>query len=73
MMSDEKYLLELGKKIERLASTKYPTQADFSIAAEVGTRTIRRIYRAEQNPTIIVLRKIARALDMELSELITID
>ncbi|WP_070137981.1 helix-turn-helix domain-containing protein [Crocinitomix algicola] len=72
-MSDEKYLLELGKKIERLASSKYPTQADFSIAAEVGTRTIRRIYRAEQNPTIIVLRKIARALEVDLDQLIKLE
>lgn len=72
-MTNEKYLLELGKKIERLASKKFATQTEFSDEAEIGTRTIRRIIKAEQNPTVIVLRKIAKALEVELSELVKID
>ncbi len=73
MLNDEKYLLKLGKKIELLASKKYSTQTEFSDAAEVGTRTLRRIYRAEQNPTILVLRRIANALEVELAELVSLD
>lgn len=73
MEEGEKYLLLLGRKIEKLASEKFKTQTEFSDAAEVDTRTIRRIIKGEQNPTILVLRKLARALEIEVSELIKIE
>lgn len=49
---------------------KLKTQTQFSDAAEVDTRTIRRIIKGEQNPTILVLRKLAKALEIEVSELV---
>lgn len=70
MKEEEKYLLLLGRKIEKLAAEKFKTQTQFSDAAEVDTRTIRRIIKGEQNPTILVLRKLAKALEIEVSELI---
>jgi transcriptional regulator with XRE-family HTH domain len=72
MEEGKKYLLLLGRKIEKLASEKFKTQTEFSDAAEVDTRTIRRIIKGEQNPTILVLRKLARALEIELNELVSI-
>lgn len=72
MLNDEKYLVLLGKKIEGLADEKFATQTLFSDAADIDTRTIRRIIKAQQNPTILVLRKIARALDVKLEELVSI-
>ena len=73
MLSDEKFLGKLGRKIESLASEKFSTQTEFSDASGIDTRTIRRIIKAEQNPTVLVLRNIARALQISLSELIDID
>jgi transcriptional regulator with XRE-family HTH domain len=49
---------------------KLKALTQFSDAAEVDTRTIRRIIKGEQNPTILVLRKLAKALEVEVSELI---
>ncbi len=70
MITNEKFLHNLGRKIEQLYLAKYKNQSEFAAACEVDTRTIRRIIKAEQNPTIIVLRKIAIALDIELKELV---
>lgn len=73
MLSNDKFLQNLGRKIENLYIEKYKNQSDFAAACEVDTRTVRRIIKSEQNPTILVLRKIATALDIELKELIDIE
>ena len=73
MLSNDKFLHNLGKRIEELYIKKYKNQSDFAAACEVDTRTIRRIIKSEQNPTILVLRRIAIALDIELKELIDIE
>lgn len=73
MNEDDKYLLKLGQKIERLADEKFKTQQEFSDISEVGTRTLRRIIKAQQNPTILILRKIAKALEIEVGDLVSIE
>jgi transcriptional regulator with XRE-family HTH domain len=72
-MDDGKFLIKLGQKIEKLSLEKFRTQTDFSDFANVDTRTIRRIIKAEQNPSILLLRKIAKALDVNLHDLINLD
>lgn len=73
MLSDKKYLEKLGRKIESLSVEKFRTQTEFSDACEVDTRTIRRIIKAEQNPTILILRKIAFSLEIEVHDLVKIE
>ena len=73
MLTEEKYLIELGRKIETLASAKFRTQTEFSDASEVDTRTLRRIIKAQQNPTILMLRKIAFSLEIEVHDLVRIE
>ena len=73
MLSDDKFLQKLGKRIDKLVTERFDNQTEFSIAAGVDPRTLRRIVRTEQNPTILVLRKIARALNISLSELVDVD
>ncbi|MCB9189476.1 MAG: helix-turn-helix transcriptional regulator [Flavobacteriales bacterium] len=73
MLTDDEFLFQLGAKIEELGSNMYKTQTEFSEACEIDTRTLRRIIKAEQNPTILVLRKIAKALDSNLDELVKLD
>jgi transcriptional regulator with XRE-family HTH domain len=73
MLTDEKFLQKLGQKIERLSNEKFRTQMDFSAASNIDSRTIRRIIKCEQNPTIIILRKIANSLGIELHDLINVE
>ncbi|MEY5042594.1 MAG: hypothetical protein RLZZ414_2158, partial [Bacteroidota bacterium] len=73
MLTDEKFLEKLGRKIELLGREKFKVQNDFSVASNVDTRTLRRIIKQEQNPTILVLRKIAIALDIPLKDLLDIE
>lgn len=73
MLSDEKFKLKLGTKIDKLGRTKYDRQNEFSAACDIDTRTLRRIIRGEQNATILMLRRIAKALDIPLSELVGIE
>jgi len=72
MLSEDKYLLLLGRKIEKLGYKKYKLQSELAEACEIDTRTLRRIIKATQNPSILILRKIAFALDIPLSELVDV-
>ena len=72
MVTDSQYLFQLGRKIEELQRKKFKTQQEFSAACGVDERTFRRIIKQEQNPTILVLRKIAKGLDISLSELVDV-
>jgi transcriptional regulator with XRE-family HTH domain len=72
-MEDEKFLLKLGQKIEKLSIEKFRTQTEFSDVSGIDTRTIRRIIKAEQNPTIMMLRKISRALEINLHDLVNLE
>lgn len=73
MLSNEEFLKKLGQKIEQLGRAKFKVQDDFSTACGIDTRTLRRIMKQEQNPTILVLRKIAIGLEIPLVELIKVD
>ena len=73
MDENEKFLLELGKRIEKSAMVRYTTQIKFAEECEVDARTIRRIYKAQQNPTVLVLKQIANALGVKLYELVNLD
>ncbi|MBP6091614.1 MAG: helix-turn-helix transcriptional regulator [Crocinitomicaceae bacterium] len=73
MISNEEFLVKLGKRIEEAYLPKFKSQTEFALACDVDTRTIRRIIKAEQNPTILVLRGIANALECELTNLIDIE
>jgi transcriptional regulator with XRE-family HTH domain len=73
MLNDDKFLLVLGKKIESLANEKFATQIEFSTVSDIDSRTLRRIIKAQQNPTILMLRKISNALEISLDELVKIE
>jgi transcriptional regulator with XRE-family HTH domain len=73
MLSEEQFLNKLGQKIDELGRAKFKTQDSFSTACEIDTRTLRRIIKQDQNPSILVLRRIANGLGLTLIELIDID
>lgn len=68
--ADKDYLYNLGKKIFSLYREKYKSQNIFAQEVGCDNRTIRRIIRGEQNASIILLRKIAKTLDIDLAELL---
>lgn len=72
MLKNETYLKKLGKNINKLAVKKYASKNAFAKAAELDARSIGRIINGEQNLTIIALRKISKALDTELHDLVNI-
>ena len=72
MLNNDKYLIKLGKKIQKLSKNRYSSKVALAAACEMDPRSIGRILRGEQNPTVAALRKIAKALDTELHELVKV-
>jgi putative transcriptional regulator len=71
-MTDEKYLKKLGENVFALRTKKGLTQVQ--LATAIGTKhpQVYRVEKGDINSTINMLRKIAKALDVSLVELIDI-
>lgn len=63
-------LNRIGKKIKLLREKKNLSQHDLSIEAEIPKNQVGRIERSEINTTILTIHKIAKALDVDISEII---
>jgi transcriptional regulator with XRE-family HTH domain len=48
----------------------YKSKLEFSIASDIDERTIRRVLQGNQNVSIVVLSKIAKALNTSISSII---
>ncbi|MEY4812797.1 MAG: hypothetical protein RLZZ462_1670 [Bacteroidota bacterium] len=48
----------------------YKSKLEFSIASDIDERTIRRVLQGHQNMSIVILSKIAKALDTSISSII---
>ena len=72
-MTDEKYLKKLGERVFELRTKRGLTQVQ--LADLIGTKhpQVRRVEKGEANSTINMLRKIARALDVSVGELVDIE
>ncbi|WP_317898922.1 helix-turn-helix domain-containing protein [Aurantibacillus circumpalustris] len=70
---EKKYLKALGNHIAVLRKKRGLTQVQ--LAKKLGTEhpQIGRLERGETNATIIILRKIAKELNINVSELVSID
>lgn len=60
----------LGSNVKRLRMKKGWSQEDFADRANVHRTYVSDIERAARNPTIIVIEKLAKALEAKASELI---
>jgi transcriptional regulator with XRE-family HTH domain len=69
----KKYLKQLGERVLSLRKNKGLTQVQ--LAERLGTEhaQIGRLERGETNATIIILKRIAKELDVTLGELVNID
>ncbi|MBL0053119.1 MAG: helix-turn-helix transcriptional regulator [Bacteroidetes bacterium] len=67
--SRNKVLKRIGSKIKDLRIKQNITQSQLGFEAEIPREIIGKIERAQINTTIFTLCKIAKALDVSVSEL----
>ena len=63
-------LNSIGGNIKELRLKRNYSQHDLAIEAEIPKNQIGRIERSDINTTILTIQKIAKALDVELIELL---
>ncbi len=66
---EEEFLVKFGAQIRSLRKEKGMTQADLVFEAKVHGNMIGRIERGERVANILQLHKIAKALDVDVSQL----
>ena len=62
-------LIQLGMRIRYLRKQKGMSQLDLSLEAEVNKNYISDLERGSRNPSILLLEKICKALDIDLATL----
>ena len=70
-LHDETFLLvQLGARIRYLRKEKKMSQLDLSVEANIAKNYISDLERGTRNPTILILNRIAKALEIDLEELL---
>jgi transcriptional regulator with XRE-family HTH domain len=67
-MNDLKFLSGLGVKIRELRLKKGMTQVELAIQCKFEKASMSRIESGKTNATVLTLRKISKALDVEIIE-----
>ena len=62
-------LVALGAAIKRIRQAKNISQEKLALRAEVDRSYVGRVERGDNNAAILTLAKLAKALDMSLTEL----
>ena len=63
-------LIQLGKRIRYLRKEKKWSQLDLALESSVNRNYISDLEKGRRNPTILVLEKIASALNIDLATLL---
>ena len=69
-MDEKKYIERLGQHIKELRKKKGISQIDLAYDCDFEKQNMRRIEAGKTNPTIKTLLKIAKALNISISELV---
>lgn len=72
-MTEKELLWYLGQKIKRLRTEKGISQISFSEMIGIENSNLSRIESGRTNPTYTTLNKIATALGISLSDLVSVD
>ena len=72
-MTDPKFLALLGEKIRALRLSKEMTQNELAIQCNFEKASMSRIEAGKTNITILTLRKISNALEIEMNEFLKLD
>lgn len=70
-LSDQKSRIEFGQKLKLAREKKEMSQAEVANIVKIHTNYYARIERGDANPSLDVLLKIARALGIESSNLLS--
>lgn len=65
----KKYLQLIGNNIRKKRNAKGISQQELADHSDIAKSTIQRIEKGEMNPSILTLKSISVALEIELSEL----
>lgn len=68
-MAERKFLIGLGKKIREIRLEKGFTQNNLAIACNFEKASMSRIEAGKTNVSILTLKKICKALNVEMVEL----
>lgn len=71
-MTDKVLLKKIGLRIKEVRTLKGLSQQELAALIEYEKSNMSRIESGNINPTILTLNKIAKALDVSLSELLQI-
>jgi transcriptional regulator with XRE-family HTH domain len=69
-MDNREILVKFGQRVREIRKEKKLSQEELSFKADLHRTYIGMIERAEKNITLINIDKIAKALDVEVSELL---
>jgi transcriptional regulator with XRE-family HTH domain len=67
------FLKQLGIRIAQIRKQKNLTQVDLAEIAKMDDSSIRRIESGRNNSSIVVLQRLAEAMDVKLLELVNIE
>jgi len=67
-MTDPKFLASLGTRIKELRLSRDMTQNELSIQCNFEKASMSRIESGKTNITVLTLRRISKALDIEIVE-----
>jgi transcriptional regulator with XRE-family HTH domain len=71
--SEKAYLEQIGNRIRELRSDADLSQEKLSFACDLDRTYIGSVERGERNISVINLRKIAQALNIEVSALLNVE
>jgi transcriptional regulator with XRE-family HTH domain len=60
---------QLGKRIEYLRKKKNLSQLNLALNANINKNYLSDLERGKRNPSLLILNRLARALELSLSEL----
>lgn len=66
----KRYLQLIGNTIRKKRNAKGISQQELADYSDIAKSTVQRIEKGEMNPSILTLKSISVALEIELSELI---
>lgn len=69
-MTDEEYLIKLGKKIKEIRLDNNISQVELANNCDFEKSNMNRIEAGRANTTIVTLRKIATALNIKVVDII---
>ncbi len=69
-MNDEIFLENIGIKIKILRTKQKLSQEKLALNADVERSYLGKIERGRQNPSLLIIKHIAEALNVEIQELL---